>query len=228
MTDIVDQMFPPIHRKCAPEYTDFSYWRAPIAEYELPEDLTAPPSPSLSASARSDTSTQTTLSRLRQFSLGRSRGPSSGSSSSSSPVLSSPGNGYHGGHIRTAASLDRLGSFLPVGDGIEYVTAEGKRQDERRIDVHLMPNKLFEDNVRQGRVRNRPESMPGSLDHSMEIQDPRWFKRREMMEDECDDNGDEEDYDADGDEEECAEDAAENAFDDDLLATGEMETVPFL
>lgn len=52
MTDLVDQMFPPVHRKWAPEFTDFNYWRASIPEVELP-DLT-PPSPALSA--RSDTS----------------------------------------------------------------------------------------------------------------------------------------------------------------------------
>ncbi|KDQ29727.1 hypothetical protein PLEOSDRAFT_1009219, partial [Pleurotus ostreatus PC15] len=30
MTDLVDQMFPPIHRKWAAEYTDFNYWKVPI------------------------------------------------------------------------------------------------------------------------------------------------------------------------------------------------------
>ena len=52
MTDLVDQMFPPINRRAAPEYTDFNYWRAPMPQVQLP-DLT-PPSPTLSA--RSDTS----------------------------------------------------------------------------------------------------------------------------------------------------------------------------
>lgn len=46
-------MFPPINRKTAPDYTDFSFWRAPVTtHYELP-DL-SPPSPALSA--RSDSS----------------------------------------------------------------------------------------------------------------------------------------------------------------------------
>jgi phosphatidate phosphatase LPIN len=52
MTDLVDQMFPPINRTMEPEYTDFSFWRAPVSHFELP-DL-APPSPALSA--RSDSS----------------------------------------------------------------------------------------------------------------------------------------------------------------------------
>ncbi|CAE6492095.1 unnamed protein product [Rhizoctonia solani] len=47
MTDLVDQMFPPVHRRWAPEYTDFNFWRAPLPEIELP-DL-SPPSPALSA-----------------------------------------------------------------------------------------------------------------------------------------------------------------------------------
>lgn len=79
MTDFVDQMFPPINRKWAPDYTDFNYWRQPVREFSLP-DLT-PPSPALSA--RSDTSSQSTLARLRNFSLVGSRvqtatGPSEG------------------------------------------------------------------------------------------------------------------------------------------------------
>ena len=226
MTDIVDQMFPPINRKWAPEYTDFNYWRGPVAEYELPDDLTTPPSPSLSASARSDTSAQTTFSRLRQFSLGRSssRGPSPESSSlSSSPGRTGLGS-YYGGHLRTAASLDRLGSFLPVGDGIEFVTSERKGDNRKGDD-------FFEVEVRHGRSRNRPGSMPGSLDLSAGMQDRSWTMHRQMEEGEVDEDDDEDnEYDGDANEqdEEDAEEAAEEAFDDDLLATGEMETVPFL
>lgn len=52
MTDLVDQMFPPINRKTAPDFTDFNFWRAPAPQFEIP-DL-SPPSPALSA--RSDTS----------------------------------------------------------------------------------------------------------------------------------------------------------------------------
>ncbi|KAM0756367.1 LNS2-domain-containing protein [Meredithblackwellia eburnea MCA 4105] len=51
MTDLVDQMFPPINRKTAPDFTDFNFWRAPMTQFDLP-DL-SPPSPALSA--RSDT-----------------------------------------------------------------------------------------------------------------------------------------------------------------------------
>lgn len=58
MTDLVDQMFPPITAKeerepRKPEYNDFNYWRPAIVEVELPPDdelLGTPPvSPALSA-----------------------------------------------------------------------------------------------------------------------------------------------------------------------------------
>ncbi|ORY90269.1 Lipin/Ned1/Smp2-domain-containing protein [Leucosporidium creatinivorum] len=52
MTDLVDQMFPPINRKTAPDFTDFNFWRAPVPQFDIP-DL-SPPSPALSA--RSDSS----------------------------------------------------------------------------------------------------------------------------------------------------------------------------
>ncbi|KAG8980538.1 hypothetical protein FRB90_007663, partial [Tulasnella sp. 427] len=68
MTDLVDQMFPPVHRKWATEFTDFNYWRGPLPDVDLPElDLPSPVSPALSAV--SDTSVASRLSRLRNFSL---------------------------------------------------------------------------------------------------------------------------------------------------------------
>ncbi|KZS97849.1 LNS2-domain-containing protein [Sistotremastrum niveocremeum HHB9708] len=75
MSDLVDQQFPPIHRNWVPEFTDFSFWKQPIQEFELP-DL-GPPSPALSA--RSDTSAFT---RLRNFGIGRQ--------TSRTPVLEEP------------------------------------------------------------------------------------------------------------------------------------------
>ncbi|KIJ56944.1 hypothetical protein M422DRAFT_23082 [Sphaerobolus stellatus SS14] len=217
MTDIVDQMFPPVNRKWAPEYTDFNYWRAPITEFELPESLTIPPSPALTA--RSDNSTQTTLSRLRHFSLGRS-------SRAQSPELnlkdgSSPNqkDTFPMGHIRSAKSLDRFSSFLPVGEGVAFVDTHNNDDD-----LYFVPNGM---SAGQGRgQRQRPESMPGSLDLSGGMHDPRWAKDQEE-EDEDEEDEDEDQDGEDGGEGEEGEDA-EQAFDDDLLATGEMENVPFL
>ncbi|KAG8929089.1 hypothetical protein FRC02_006027 [Tulasnella sp. 418] len=67
MSDLVDQMFPPVNRKWAQEYTDFNYWRDPVPEFDLPN--LDPPSPALSAV--SDASGGSRLSRLRTFSLRR-------------------------------------------------------------------------------------------------------------------------------------------------------------
>ena len=64
-------------------------------------------------------------------------------------------------------------------------------------------------------------SMPGSLDD-----DDMHFGMDEEMGEEHE--GDDEDNDIDGDGGEYEEEAAEEAFDEDFLATGEMKNVPFL
>src|SRR5436189_5085601 len=105
MTDLVDQMFPPIHRQWAPEFTDVNYWKMPILEFPLP-DL-SPPSPALSA--RSDTSNQSALARLRNFSLVGSRQsnvpPSIGVSTPDTGV-----NDDRGSRPRDMSSFKRLSS----------------------------------------------------------------------------------------------------------------------
>lgn len=292
MTDLVDQMFPPINRKWAPEYTDFNFWRAPIPDIELPEllsspssssPLVTPPSPSLSASARSDVSVQSTLSRLRNFSLGRGRstassfsssrahspdGSGSGSGSGSSSMVTpkdTPRDVYdnnndndnnlsnttatatnvNGKHIRSAVSLDRLGSFLPslgstdsiipsyhnrpVGKGEE---GGGGGEDE----IVFVPNGWGTTGYR----KSRPGSMPGSLDLGPIMHDPRWLEGGEDEEE-----GEEEDGEVDGSGIGARgsserggggafgygyteEHGTEQSFDDDLIATGEMENVPYL
>lgn len=47
MTDLVDELFPPVHKKWARKFTNFNYWRDPMTDTDLP-DL-EPPSPALSA-----------------------------------------------------------------------------------------------------------------------------------------------------------------------------------
>ncbi|GAA5827197.1 hypothetical protein JCM11251_001166 [Rhodosporidiobolus azoricus] len=70
MTDLVDQMFPPINRKTAPDFTDFNYWRTPLPTIDIPE--LQPPSPALSA--RSDQSTsRLSLGRLGNLASSLSR-----------------------------------------------------------------------------------------------------------------------------------------------------------
>lgn len=57
MTDLVDQMFPPITLKSAqgnvgkPEFNDFNYWRPNIGQFELPSDDELLPSPAASSPA---------------------------------------------------------------------------------------------------------------------------------------------------------------------------------
>ena len=33
MTDLVDQMFPPIHRNWVNDFTDFNYWKDPVVRW---------------------------------------------------------------------------------------------------------------------------------------------------------------------------------------------------
>ncbi|KDQ64419.1 hypothetical protein JAAARDRAFT_28049 [Jaapia argillacea MUCL 33604] len=219
MTDLVDQMFPPIHRKWAPEYTDFNYWKPPMAEYPLP-DLT-PPSPALSA--RSDTSNQSTLARLRNFSLG---GRQSTIKPSGLPLRATENGPERSSTLKQMSSFERLSSALGSFTRSSSPTpSNGRRsaspssssgyldsgsEDEDDGDLESQKRRR-----RRGRTRSM-ESMPGSLPGSV---DDIHFGMEEQHEDE--------EYDEEeGDEEE--EEAEEAAFDEDLLATGEMESVPFL
>ncbi|KAG1735433.1 Lipin/Ned1/Smp2-domain-containing protein [Suillus lakei] len=219
MTDIVDQMFPPIHRKWAAEFTDFNYWKAPVQEFALP-DLT-PPSPALSA--RSDTSNQSTLARLRNFSLvGRRHSRDMTQFSLPPPVIAREGTpsrtmGMRSTHLRQMSSLERLSGRLAAlaqsssSSGVDSRSSSSTFLDSDEEDVELE-----EGSVRKRRPRSTSmTSMPGSLDDGE-------FGVH---------GGDEEGgYGYDGEVEggENEEEAAEEAFDEDFLATGEMKNVPFL
>lgn len=200
LTDLVDQMFPPVHKKSVSEYSDFNYWKTPVQDFPLP-DL-SPPSPALSA--RSDTSGQTTFTRLRNFSL------RSSSSVLPSPVTSSAQRG-----VRGMTSFERLTS---LGTRSSETLVEDARAEAR------VRSRSDEDgSARDSRTRNRLSlvSMPGSMSG-----DQADFEFDEEDEDEMGS-----DYDGEDGEYEPPEDpeeAAEEGFDDDLLATGEMESVPFL
>lgn len=182
MTDLVDQMFPPVHRSVSPEYTDLVYWRMPVCQYALP-DLT-PPSPALSA--RSDTSRLGRLtSAISLLSGSRSRSPSSVESSrAASPERGIP--------LYVQALDDSLSKLANADE--EYIA---RVWENRSVD-----------------------SMPGSLSGSLRNQ---WGGPDFVAEeDERGDFADEEEY---GEDSETQE---EHSFDDDLLVTGLMETVPYL
>lgn len=229
MTDLVDQMFPPIHRQWAPEFTDFNYWKAPVQEFPLP-DL-SPPSPALSA--RSDTSNQSTLARIRNFSLVGSRQANTTRNLTlpQPPTLSSAAdkekNGDHrSSQLRQMSSFERLGSALAgltqssgrrsaspeshSSSSFTYADSDDEYDDDETLDE--------EEKRQRRRLRRRSmTSMPGSL---------------EDMNYGMDDDG-EDDAEEDAEEGQYEhpieiEEPAEEEFDDDLLAAGEMKHVPFL
>ncbi|KAJ7632102.1 Lipin/Ned1/Smp2-domain-containing protein [Mycena rosella] len=227
MTDLVDQMFPPIHRKWTPEYTDFNYWKAPVQEFTLPDF--SPPSPALSA--RSDTSNRSTLARLRNFSLVGSRQASNmrqsalsqanGSASRSRETSPPPGEAQRSADLRQMSSFERLSNTLSSSFGASSSSPDSSRRSlspESRssssttyADSEDEDGDLDSDEKRRRRQRRRSmTSMPGSLDDDMQFD----------MDDDEPAGYDEESHDAIEDEEE--------AFDEDLLATGEMKNVPFL
>jgi phosphatidate phosphatase LPIN len=219
MTDIVDQMFPPIHRKWAAEFTDFNYWKMPVQEFALP-DLT-PPSPALSA--RSDTSNQSTLARLRNFSLvGRRQSRDMTQFSLPAPVMAREGTpsrmGLRSSHLRQMSSLERLsGRLAALTQSSSSSGVDSRSSSSTFLDSDDEDADVEEGSVRKRRPRSTSmTSMPGSLDDEQFGMDG--------MDDE------EEGYGNDGEVEggENEEEAAEEAFDEDFLATGEMKNVPFL
>ncbi|KAF7290918.1 Nuclear elongation and deformation protein 1 [Mycena chlorophos] len=237
MTDLVDQMFPPIHRKWTPEYTDFNFWKPPVHEFPLP-DL-SPPSPALSA--RSDTSNQSTLARLRNFSLVGSRQsssirqaalnkvnatggvaisqsretsppPNSNPISSSferisSTLSSSFGAGSSSRHASPSPSSSSRRSASPSSRSSSYTYADSEDEDDEEPDPE---GKL----LRRRRDRRRSmTSMPGSLDDELQF---------DMDDDDEPHEGGYSHYDEPSVQDE------EEALDEDLLAAGEMKNVPFL
>ena len=245
MTDLVDQMFPPINRKWAPEYTDVNFWRQPMPTFDFP-DVTRPSSPNPSSpsstlavlppspalSARSDASMQTGLSRLRNFSL---RGSSS--TSRQVPEFVPPGQsgGNDGNRNHTYQQHQRAKSSMGGRDRRDHQQhARATSADASRENGIPMPSRRdgLSDDERQARHRlSVGSSMPGSyeefrLDESGEDED-------EEIDDEegegeySDEEDDDEDEDEDGVEDEGSEELQQMDF-DPLLETGEMDDIPFL
>ena len=226
MTDLVDQMFPPIQHKWESDFTDNNYWKAPMPEFPLP-DL-APPSPALSA--RSDTSNQSALARLRNFSL---RGAGNKAYTLPPPAVAAVAarRGRNMGderepRLRQMSSLERLGGALAG-----LATPSRSRSPESSSETYLDSEYDGEEGEKAGggggqrvrvRVRTRSmESMPGSLPGSRTSLD-----EEEEEEEDLEFGAGDEAY--EGEDEDVSEEAVEQAFDEDLLAAGEMENVPFL
>lgn len=120
MTDLVDQTFPPIHRKWTPEFTDFNYWKIPLQEYALP-DL-SPSLPTRNSHLRQMSSFER-LSSTLAFMTGINNGD--GSRRSASPDLSS----------------SYAGSDEEDGDEME-LGVDGKPRTKRPRSVTSMPGTL--------------------------------------------------------------------------------------
>ncbi|KAJ8086959.1 lipin Ned1 [Marasmius tenuissimus] len=214
MTDLVDQMFPPINRKWAPEFTDFNYWKVPMQEFPLPDLF--PPSPALSA--RSDTSNRSTLARLRNFSLVGSRQASNLPPRFAKGDAQNKGTGdisdYRDSDLRQMSSFERLRDTLGFSPSRSV-------SPERPSSSSSMWDSEDEDEDRAGGRRERRRSMtsmPGSLE-DMQF----------GMDDDEEDVQDDGDYDGDEAHDDIDEEVvAEEAFDEDILAAGEMKNVPFL
>ncbi|CEL59788.1 Nuclear elongation and deformation protein 1 OS=Schizosaccharomyces pombe (strain 972 / ATCC 24843) GN=ned1 PE=1 SV=1 [Rhizoctonia solani AG-1 IB] len=221
MTDLVDQMFPPVHRRWAPEYTDFNFWRAPLPEIELP-DL-SPPSPALSA--HSNTSGGSRLGRL--VSLGRSASRSSSIDARQAEkdgrslgdterrrTTSHPGTMMRAGTVNVRPSSPLTGPAMSAEDLDAISDAEGRMQGGVDIDW-------------EHRRRMSFDSMPGSFeerrwvhDADEEDSDEQATQAGAFDDDDSEDGGEGDDEHDDDDDDE------EPQF--DTLATDEMEDTPFL
>ena len=239
MTDLVDQMFPPIHRHMDAHFTDFNFWRPPMDEDDLPE-LT-PPSPALSA--RSDTSNQSTLARLRNLNLmGSGRTGHKKQFSLPPPTTESHirrtskggnererGPGTRDSHLRQMSSFERLSNTLSNFIPSTTPNATSPASSPSVLDSGDEDEDIDLERQVRGRKKVRRSSMPGSLPgHSDNERDEHGHGGEGEGEE---DDGDEDDEDEDGGEEDdYGYDAEheEQTFDDDILATGEMENVPFL
>ncbi|KAI9068467.1 LNS2-domain-containing protein [Trametes sanguinea] len=231
MTDLVDQMFPPINRKWASEYTDFNYWKTPIQEFPLP-DL-SPPSPALSA--RSETSS--TFSRLRNFSLVSSRQPTKqqfslpppatepGQTSGNGKSANDPANEHR---LRQMTSFERLSNTLASLTQSSSSTVGSPRSSTPTLHDDESESEFEEDEgdvegqkVRRKRQRRRSvASMPGSLPGSEPGSDD------EMVFGQDDD---EDDHGYEGENEnENEEEVPDEALDEALFAAGEMKNVDYI
>ncbi|KAJ3904324.1 nuclear elongation and deformation protein 1 [Lentinula edodes] len=228
MTDLVDQMFPPIHRKWAPEFTDFNFWKPPMQEFPLPDF--SPPSPALSA--RSDSST---FARIRNFSLVGTRQNNipkvaAAVAAASSRALDDE-QPLRNMKLQQMSSFERLSSTLGFsGNGSSSSVLKDRRSDSP--DTRSYSSSSYagsededdDDGWNGGRRERRRSttSMPGSLEDMNFGNDD----DEEYVHDDPNDDYNEE-YDPHG-EDEVDEVAADDAFDEDLLAAGEMKNVPFL
>jgi len=249
MTDLVDQMFPPIHRKWAAEFTDVNFWRPPMAEFDFPE-LTAPSPPSPALSARSDASMQSGLSRLRNFSLRTQPQqfvpPSTANSARHNNGAANHRDGRGGqvqrpDHQRAKSSFGSSAMHESGVNGLGHArhTSAGEVGARgisvpRGVGVGASTEGNGGSFGKERRVGHRvgSGSMPGSYEE-FRLDDGEDEEEGEGGEEgESDEEGEEEEeegeYSDEEEEEENVDELEHEEFDDELLATGAMDDIPFL
>ncbi|BGP52629.1 lipin Ned1 [Rhodotorula sphaerocarpa] len=226
MTDLVDQMFPPISQTTAPDFSDFNYWRTPLPAIDIDIPELAPPSPALSA--RSDqSSSRLSLGRLGNLASSLSRRSSRGT------LADSAANGTSSKNARNARSGTPTSPLLQAtvpeeSYDLEHgIVSEGDAEDD---DFNF-------DDVGRSRSSSMPGSMPeesdferyraiaaarGEVGRSNAATPADEYKRRVRGEY----HGDEEDYDEEEEEEVPADndDAGPDDFGDQL----DFSSVPYL
>lgn len=216
-----------------------------MQEFTLP-DL-SPPSPALSA--RSDTSNQSTLSRIRNFSLVGTRQSKNYNLPAPATEGSTPNPGMNdkNTHLRQMTSLERLSSTLAaltqsssssVSDSHRSLSPASRSSLSLTYADSGSEDDYVDDGFDSGggewkeKRRSRTKSDASMLDEMR-------FGRDDDRDDEYDNDdldievgyGYEGEGEGEGEGEDCPEneeEAAEEAFDEDFFATGEMKNVPFL
>jgi len=176
MTDLVDQMFPPVNRNPAtPEYSDFNYWRSVATDYDalsiigvdLDELLSPqngnlmPVSPTLSArSGETSVPTSRLTFRLSSLSLGRK---SSKVDLTGSSTTSTSGAGSSRASFLTGSSSKLTG--IPASS---LKNQESLTEQAEDVNDNALGSGSDDDERMQVPARLRSDSMPGSLPGSVE------------------------------------------------------------
>jgi len=143
MTDLVDQMFPPVHRAAAPAFTDFNFWRAPMPAFEFDIPDLEPVSPALSAQTDGAAVGATSRPRFPGRGLASSLASTLSRRSSRATLADAPPGRGDGSRASTPASPP-----LKPTLSTESVAEEGYREED---------GDDFDD------ARSESEGMPGSL-----------------------------------------------------------------
>ncbi|GAA5981356.1 hypothetical protein JCM10908_004080 [Rhodotorula pacifica] len=215
MTDLVDQMFPPITRNVVPDYSDFNFWRTPLPAIDIDIPELAPPSPALSA--RSDQSTsRLSLGRLGNLASSLSR------------------RGSRGALTESASATSRIArAGTPTSPLLQATVPEETYDLESGLVQEEYEEEDFDAN------RSRSSSMPGSMPNESDFDRYRAIAAARGKNGQGDSTTPAEEYkrkvrgDVHGDEEEYDDDEEVPADEDDIGADDfgdqlDFSSVPYL